>query len=310
MRPIFALAFFAFIAVAFALPASAFDVTLQKPGANATAAAGDNKFEFNASGKSPLSCSLLVDDAVVLSDIAAYKNLPVLVHATVTAGERIWRVKCTDADGAQNDSETRSLSVTAATATSEASPLAASSPAASSSQATGAIAGFVVTSGAENEENALIASWRANPGRTVKFAALFSNDGSAALNVSLKIVITNDKNASTEESMDEGNTVASLESPSIEIAPNDKRVLQVEWTPNAEGAFVAQASIVSTGASNAAGNGGGETNFGRAYLMLNVVRSANADWLFVLAFACITVLCITVFKTRQNANAIRGGGLN
>ena len=279
---------FALLASAFLVrSAGAFEIALQKPEANATASAGDNKFEFSASGKSPLSCSLLVDGAVALSDITAYKNLPVLVHASVSEGERIWSVKCVDAEDAQNESETRSLTVTAATAND-------STPIASLPENSGSLSGFVVMSGAENEENALVASWRANPGRAVKFAALFSNDGSNTLNVSLKITITN----ATSEN-ENGETVASFESPVLQVESGEKRVLQVEWTPSAEGNFVANAVV----------SGDSESVFGRAYLQLNVVRPASADWLFLLAFVCVALLCLAVFKTRQNAAAIRGGNL-
>ena len=284
---------FALLASAFLVrSAGAFEIALQKPEANATASAGDNKFEFSASGKSPLSCSLLVDGAVALSDITAYKNLPVLVHASVSEGERIWSVKCVDAEDAQNESETRSLTVTAATAND-------STPIAAIPENSGSLSGFVVMSGAENEENALVASWRANPGRTVKFAALFSNDGSNALNVSLKIAITNATNENGASGGENGEIVASFESPVLQVGPGEQRVLQVEWTPSAEGNFV----------TNAVVSGGGESVFGRAYLQLNVVRPASADWLFLLAFVCVALLCIAVFKIRQNAAAIRGGNL-
>ncbi|MFH0973301.1 MAG: hypothetical protein V1817_00740 [Candidatus Micrarchaeota archaeon] len=284
---------FTFLASAFfALPAGAFDVMLQKPEANATASAGDNKFEFSASGKSPLSCSLLVDSAVALSDIAAYKNLPVLVHASVSEGERTWSVECVDADGAQNESETRSLTATAA-ASNDSADIASPLP-----ENAGSLAGFVIAAGAEGEETAVVASWRTNPGRAVKFAALFSNDGSNALNVSLKIAITNATGASGEN----GETIAALESPVLQVGPGEKRVLQLEWTPAVEGTFVANAAVATV-------SGGGETVFGRAYLQLSVVRPASADWLFLLAFVCVALLCLAVFKIRQNAAAIRGGSL-
>ena len=294
---------FALLASAFfARPAGAFDVALQKPEANASASAGDNKFEFSASGKSPLSCSLLVDGATALSNVTAYRNLPVLVHASVSEGERNWSVKCVDAVGAQNESETRSLTVTAA---------AANESLASRPENAGSFSGFVVTSGAEREESALVASWRANPGRAVKFAALFSNDGSNALNVSLKIAITNATGESGASGVggvgdvgglggENGETVASLESQVLQVEPGEKRVLQVEWTPSAEGNLIAEAVAVESG---------GEAVFGRAYLQLSVVRPASADWLFLLAFLCVAVLCLAVFKTRQNAAAIRGGNL-
>lgn len=294
------------LACAAAAPA-AFEVALQKPEANASVAEGENEFEFSASGKSPLSCELFVDGVVALSNVTAHKNLPLVVRANVSAnvsggeGERAeralsvtWSVRCVDADGASAESEARTLVVQTTAGVEK--PLNA-----------GTLSDFVVARGAEREENALVASWRANLGGRVVFAALFSNDGANALNVSLKVTVTN---ASASEGASEASeagaasgVVAALESERVLIAPGEKRVLQVEWTPASEGAFVVE------GVAVAAGDAGNELAFQKAFIQLSVRKPPNVDWLFLVVLVCVAALALALFKTRLNAKAIKGGGL-
>ncbi len=277
--------------------ASAFTVTLDSPAAGATVFEGENKFGFTAGGKSPMACVLSFND-VAAANATAQKNLPVVVSASLAAGNRLWSVSCEDANGEKGDSGARTLFVQGVDGGdlggANASPDSPGSPGSGSGvlPAPG-WSGFAVSSGGEREENALaMPAWRANPGRRLVFAALFYNDGADALNVSLKVNVSS---TGAEAAVAEA-----LESQSVEVAPGEQRVLQAEWTPRGEGVFTAEAVLVS-GADGSA--------LGKAFLQVDVVRPANVDWFFLLAFLCVAVLLFAVFKTRANAKAIRGGGL-
>jgi hypothetical protein len=230
-----------------------------------------------------MQCELLFNNATVAANITAYRNLPVSVQANPSPGALRWSVRCVDADGASAESEARALDVK----TLEGEGGGEEAP---KTQNTGVLSGFVVTQGAEREEgeSALVASWRANVGRKVVLAALFSNEGSNALNVSMKVTLSQGENA-----------VGSLESSATEVKPGEKRVLQVEWTPASEGAFEAQASAATPDG----------IEFQRAFLRLDVVQPPNIDWFFLLLLVCVTVLALALFKARLNAKAIKGGSL-
>ncbi len=329
------------LSIAAAASVSAFSVSLDSPDAGASVAAGEVKFGFTAGGQSPMACTVLVNGADA-ANVTAQKNLPVIARADVSAGEWMWSVRCVDSAGGSGESEERSLTVTSfveplpSTESPEspsaspelfsASPDAAAESVAATEVPTpeipkpdvaGSLSSFVVTRGGERDDSAVLQSWRSSVGRAVEFAALFSNDGANALNVSLKVTITGESASSDEELRE--SVVASLDSGFASVASGEKRVFGVVWTPQAEGVYTVEARVVSgvnssvdssVDSTGVEGVESADGSFGKAFLQLNVVRSANADWLFLLALACVAVVLIAVFKTRANAKAIKGGGLN
>jgi hypothetical protein len=304
--------------------AGAFGVALDSPAAGASLPAGEAKFVFTAGGKSPLSCVLVIDGSVA-ANATAQKNLPVTVKAVLNGASgpgagavaRAWRVSCVDADGAFGESEERAVLVkpvatpapTQPVQGAQSSPSPTSSPSSSSppyspslpssgeqqqpkQDFAGSLSGFVVSRGGEREENALMASWRSSPGRAVEFAALFSNDGSKALTVWLRVTVSSG-NASNS-------SVELIESSRVLIQSGEERVLSASWTPRAEGNYLVEAAGVAQET---------DAGLGKAFLQVGVARAANADWLFVVAIACVALTLVAAFKTRANASAIRGSSL-
>ncbi|MEM0475804.1 MAG: hypothetical protein QW343_03345 [Candidatus Norongarragalinales archaeon] len=294
MKFSFFLVFLSLAVACFSTSTLAFTVTLNSPAADAVLPLGTHRFVFTASGASPLNCMVLLNESPAVNT-TAQKNLPVAVSINFsTGGFFSWRARCIDAKGESGESEARRVQVEESKIEVEGSGESGegiASVVAPKPQNAGTLSGFVVSSGGEREEAALFQSWRSNPGRRVILAALFSNDGVNELNVSLHVKILN-------ESTD-GAVVALLASDGVAIAPGERRVLQVEWTPQSQGAFIAEGIIVSVDGAE----------FQKAFLQINVARADSADWFFVVAFVCLAALLVALFKTRLNARAIRDGWL-